>query len=540
MSFCFSSFHSPASGSVFAAEKNSYPSPRFPSYTKAPKSIDEVMPFARSIASQTTGLQGGGFGMVKKGEAIAIVLEATADDMIVEAVKKAIEERGVKVQLLHDYELVGVSRAEAAELLKARRQFTAEQGYIEARQWIDGRFADPEVPKKWLKERRPDLYDALYPARAQLPERLKEAQKKLDRENIGKGIKDYLEKNPQGQRFFLGQSRDNDVETLRAALRREIFGRDGFRQSLDGDEQDLAISGRCLAFGRRAHHRADRLGGSFGDHRSRRNQPQQRFNRRYVGALGARRLPARTSLHVPQSSHGPIPVFRRRISGVSKEMEPALADAEGTGVIAGTANHAGHFPRTEVIIKDGYVADVRGSGVYAEAWREFLKYPKINEVTYPYHDRPGYWLLYEAALGTNPKFYKRPDENQIGDNVTERNRSGVMHYGHGIRVHHGPDSPEWSKEWVEFTKKNNMPDDHWFHIHNYFTTYKLRVRGTKNTWVTIISKGRMSSLDSPEVRALTSRYGDPKELLRKIGYRKSPASTRRVVTKTTLRIRGKP
>jgi len=58
-----------------------------------------------------------------------------------------------------------------------------------------------------------------------------------------------------------------------------------------------------------------------------------------------------------------------------------------------------------------------------------------------------------------------------------------------------------------------MPNDHWFHIHNYFATYRLRVRGTKNTWVTVINKGRMSSLDSPEVRALTSRYGDPKDLL---------------------------
>ena len=140
-------------------EKTNYPPPRFPSYTRVPKSIDEVMPVARSIAVQTTGLQGGGFSMVKKGEAIAIVLEATADDMIVESVKKAIEERDVKVQLLHDYELVGVSRADAVELLKARKQFTAEQGYIEARQWIDGRFADPEAPKKWLKARRPDLYE---------------------------------------------------------------------------------------------------------------------------------------------------------------------------------------------------------------------------------------------------------------------------------------------------------------------------------------------------------------------------------------------
>src|SRR3984893_1141665 len=174
-----------------AAEQIKYPAPRFPSYTRAPKSVDEVMPFARSIARQTTGLQGEGFGILKQGESVALVVEANAEDMIVEAIKRAIEERGVKVQILHDYELVGVSRADAAELRKARQRFTSEQGYMEARQWIEERFADPEAPKKWLRERRPDLYDALYPARAQLPDRLKEAQKKLDRENVGKGIKEY-------------------------------------------------------------------------------------------------------------------------------------------------------------------------------------------------------------------------------------------------------------------------------------------------------------------------------------------------------------
>ena len=83
-----------------------------------------------------------------------------------------------------------MSRSDAAELRKGRRQFTSEQGYIEVRNWIDSRFADPEAPKKWLKERRPDLYSALYPQKAEMPERLKEAAKKLDRENIGRGIKE--------------------------------------------------------------------------------------------------------------------------------------------------------------------------------------------------------------------------------------------------------------------------------------------------------------------------------------------------------------
>ena len=153
---------------VLTAEGPRYPPPRFPSYTKAPKSVDDVMPYARSIARQTTGLQGDGFGILKEGEAAALVLTATAEDLVVQAIKRAIEERGVKVHLLYDYELVGVSRTDAAELRKARRQFTSEQGYMEARRWIEDRFPDPEAPKKWLKERRPDLYDALYPARAEI------------------------------------------------------------------------------------------------------------------------------------------------------------------------------------------------------------------------------------------------------------------------------------------------------------------------------------------------------------------------------------
>src|SRR4030095_11620418 len=132
------------SGRTYGAEKNVYPAPRFPSYTKAPKSIDEIMPSARAIARQTTGLQGDGFGILKDGESVALVLTATAEDLVVQALKRAIEERGVKVHLLNDYEFVGVSRADAAELRKARRQFSSEQGYMEARRWMDRAFVRTE------------------------------------------------------------------------------------------------------------------------------------------------------------------------------------------------------------------------------------------------------------------------------------------------------------------------------------------------------------------------------------------------------------
>jgi hypothetical protein len=41
---------------------------------------------------------------------------------------------------------------------------------------------------------------------------------------------------------------------------------------------------------------------------------------------------------------------------------------------------------------------------------------------------------------------------------------------------------------------------------------QVRIRGT-DKWIMLLDKGRARSLDSPEVRALASRYGDPNEVL---------------------------
>jgi hypothetical protein len=66
---------------------------------------------------------------------------------------------------------------------------------------------------------------------------------------------------------------------------------------------------------------------------------------------------------------------------------------------------------------------------------------------------------------------------------------------------------------MDFAQQNALPNDHWWHIHNTLITYRVRIRGTKNTWLTLIEKGELTALKSPEVRALSSRYGDPRELL---------------------------
>jgi hypothetical protein len=134
-------------------------------------------------------------------------------------------------------------------------------------------------------------------------------------------------------------------------------------------------------------------------------------------------------------------------------------------------------------------------------------------MTYPFHNQPGFWYLYEIAFGSHPKSFRHPIPlAKTGNTSPERVRSGVIHWGLGIRLWHDPDAPTESKQWREFSEKHNVPFDHGWHTHTYFTTYKVRLRNA-NKWVNLLDKGHMTSLDNPEVRALASRYGDPDYLL---------------------------
>ena len=86
-----------------------FPEPRFPSYLRPPASIEEVLPHVRPLARNKIGFQGNGLGIAQAGDTVAFILPATAEDMIVRAVKRAMEERGVKVNLVPEYEVAGVS-----------------------------------------------------------------------------------------------------------------------------------------------------------------------------------------------------------------------------------------------------------------------------------------------------------------------------------------------------------------------------------------------------------------------------------------------
>ncbi len=78
------------------------------------------------------------------------------------------------------------------------------------------------------------------------------------------------------------------------------------------------------------------------------------------------------------------------------------------GVLAGTQGHGGFFPRWEIFFKNGFISDVKGGGAQGAALKEFLQYPGLNELTFPYHNQPGYWYLYEIAFGSHPKSFRHP------------------------------------------------------------------------------------------------------------------------------------
>ena len=83
---------------------------------------------------------------------------------MLDALKKAVEERGGNVVIKRDYEIAGVPKEEALEfkqdaaaIRRVPRSYTSELGYKEAANWVDAQFPDPAAVKVWFKGRRPDL-----------------------------------------------------------------------------------------------------------------------------------------------------------------------------------------------------------------------------------------------------------------------------------------------------------------------------------------------------------------------------------------------
>ena len=150
---------------VLADSNAQYMVPRYPSAIKAVKSVDDLMPYARVLVQRKTSTRGTGFGVVKKGNAVMIVAPLDADDMVLEALRRALDERGVKPYIFRGHELVGVSKEDAEALAtaqRARRGPAAQEpliknGYMEGVNWVQRIGAGNQVAVKWLAKQNPVL-----------------------------------------------------------------------------------------------------------------------------------------------------------------------------------------------------------------------------------------------------------------------------------------------------------------------------------------------------------------------------------------------
>ncbi len=489
--------------------KGEYSAPRYPSYLKPPKSVDEVMPYARAAVRQVGGRAP--LGLVNPGQTVLIVTEITSEEILLQAIKKAYEERGVKVQYLPSYEAAGASKKDASELhhyLSAAAE--GHLGLKEANAWFE--MWDPkQVITDWLKERRPDLYQALY-GDEDLPGRLKEIDEKAGdrtgRENIAKGIIRYLDAHPEVNALFWGKGGRSFHFRLLGHQAKKYYGNMIFDKramllsrvpSFPGDLWRLLEERTVESLGWVDHVRANDPEGTDLDWEVTPEEAEGWAKGVYQQG------------HLFMTHHiatGRFPYNVLEYPALQNKYLPALL-VKSNGVVAGCNNHAGMYPRVELTVKDGYLREIKGEGPYPEIWREvYNHYPNMHTFQYPYNPEPGYFWFWECGLGTNPKFFL-----SRGDHSGERNRSGVVHWSFGPEIAQDPENPGKKPEKLfQAAKENKLPSMHWMHVHNEFLTYQVRVRGTEK-WLTLINKGRLSALDDPMVRALASRYGDPDDLL---------------------------
>ncbi|MBI3940421.1 MAG: hypothetical protein HY315_06270 [Acidobacteria bacterium] len=185
----------------------------------------------------------------------------------------------------------------------------------------------------------------------------------------------------------------------------------------------------------------------------------------------------------------------RELYALERWRGQVVVDAEG--VVAGTVGHVGYYPRIKVYLKKGMVERVEGGGRFGDLWRTIMAQEWIEKLHYPFLPYPGFFYFCETVMQTHPK---ASDPESV-------------HYGFGV----GNLAPEV----VEYAARNNVPNWHGFHVHQYFTTYEVKTRTSEKRFK-IMDKGHLAAYDDPEVRALASKYGKVDEILKKAWVRAIP------------------
>ncbi|MBI4444906.1 MAG: hypothetical protein HY645_03260 [Acidobacteria bacterium] len=509
-----------------------YPQPRFPAYVKAPTKVEEALPFARAAVRQEAGRTP--LGLVEPGEHVVIFVAQRGwlepNFIVLKAIGAAFQERKIKPLFIMSSPNQAVGSE--SQFIQTRPEstgsqnrpvnrvvlgagYTSEKGYMEARNWIMS-WSNPTEPREWLRQRSPATSEKMFPStpfeRRTAPisdavihevetsnmfkiwgggprEFLDQYREKVDAIFMGAGGREGAQNRlgPYSGKFYGNFVYDSYQETMSKI---PMFPGDLWRLIEERTIEPIPWVETANA--------ADPEGTDL--------TFEVTEEVAKLWAQGAY-LPAHLFLY----PHGATTLQPNRVlyPRLSRWLKPAMAKARG--VLAATRNHTGTYPRMEVIIEDSKVKEVRGGGEYGDTLRAFLDHPNLTQVKNPYYDVPGYWFLFEGAVGTNPKAFIKFEELLEGRQSSEREAAGVIHWALGAEAY--SDAPDQEGTNQKFQQQYNVPRGHGFHMHNLLSTYRVRIRGS-NRWVTLIEKGRLAALDNPEVRALANRYGNPDEVLR--------------------------
>ncbi len=489
--------------------------PAFPSYLKKPTSIEELMPQARAAVRQSGGRTP--LGLVLPGKTLLIVVgeirEPRPNMMVQEALKRAIEERGAKAVVVTTWDLLGVTEEEYVKVRTALREFTISDGQRELEYFftVTGLMRKPEEGRAWVQKNDPDLYAATWPVpKIDDPELAKLAARY--NAEVPKALVRWLDKNPgvdwivwrSGGRGntrrlldhhadkYLGSYTYFDLYDLMSQV--PAFPSDVWRQVETKTIEAISFVDRVEV--------TDPEGTAFGynvapeEAKAWSEGVYQQGHLYMFPAQGTGRFPY-SKIEYPKLSGNYI-----------KPVQP-----EVTGIIASTTSHAASHPRVEIQVTKGRISNIKGGGLYGEGLRLLQNYPGTQDKQWPLAEKPGYWWLYEAGMGTNPKYFKHPAEVLEGINLSERNVAGIVHWAFGTEVAMGPNKPgDWDAKTVAFSEQNALPMGHSMHNHNTLPTFQVRIREL-DQWVTLVEHGGLKALDDVGVRALASRYGNPSQIL---------------------------
>jgi hypothetical protein len=497
-------------GLIGPGAKSAYPKPTFPRGLTKPDNIERLMPNARAVVRQSGGRSP--LGLTIPGDVVLLVALYNAEPMVQEAVIRAYKERGIEARVLYEHDVIGVTKADLQAIDDADDFFDATDSQQEFRAWFFRSIADVEKAKAWFKAQDEELYNVTFPKLKPLDPRLKELADKLEG-MVGRDLVKYLDAHPEVTKVFWRGGGRTRTRTFLKHHGEKFYGNYLYNDFFDLMSEVPAFPGDVWRLLETKTIEPLR----FVD-RGEASDPEGTvlawdLNERQAQAW-ANGVYQQGHLYMfPSQATGRWPYSMVEYPAYGKTYIDAELVESVNGVVAATNDHISTHPRMAIEITKGRISNVTGGGYYGELMRIAQKYPGIQDRTFPEYQQPGYWWLYEAGTGTNPKYFKHPGELLRGTNHSERNVAGVIHWSFGAYAQHGPEKRgEVSPKRIAFGKETNLPIDHCCHNHTLLPTFQVRIREL-DQWITLIEHGRLNSFNDLQVRALAARYGNPDKIL---------------------------